>query len=172
MNRSLTNLQATDTYFHGIISGKPAVPLGRVSLDVVFGNTANFRKERIDFEVLDWKSQYHMLLGRPALARFMAIPYYAYLMMKMRGPYGIITIRGSFTRSDNYDREFHKLAEPFGKQAELTSLKETTDNDVLPMTKKAPQQMEFSTKSDTTEHQVHPTDPSKTVLVSSSLPAA
>ena len=28
----------------------------------------NFRREAIDFEVVDWKSQYHAILGRPEAA--------------------------------------------------------------------------------------------------------
>ena len=37
MNISLTNLEATDTSFHGIVPGKPEVPLGKIGLDVIFG---------------------------------------------------------------------------------------------------------------------------------------
>jgi hypothetical protein len=87
--------------------------MGRISLEVVFGSATNFHKETLDFEVVDWKSQYHAILGRPAFARFMVVPHYAYLKLKMTGPHGIITINGSFIRSDRCDREFHKLAEAF-----------------------------------------------------------
>src|SRR4051812_28961952 len=103
----------SSTTFHGIIPGKAVCPLGRISLEVVLGNESNFRKETLDFEVVDWKSQYHAILGRPAFARFMAVPHYAHLKLKMPGPHGIITINGSFVRSDRCDKEFHKLAEAF-----------------------------------------------------------
>jgi hypothetical protein len=36
----------------------------------------------------------------------------------MQGPNGIITVKGSFELSDIYDKEFHKMAQPFGKTAE------------------------------------------------------
>lgn len=52
---------------------------------------ARFRREPIWFEVVDL---YHTLLGKPALAKFMAIIHYAYLKMNMSGPKGIITIAG------------------------------------------------------------------------------
>ena len=39
-----------------------------------------------------------MLLGRPALAKFMAVPHYAYLKMKMLGTKGIITIAGDYEK--------------------------------------------------------------------------
>jgi hypothetical protein len=33
-------------------------------------------------------------LARPALSKFMAIPHYAYLVLKMTGPHVVISIRG------------------------------------------------------------------------------
>ena len=74
-------------------------PIGRIRLDVLFGDKEHFRREPIWFEVVDLSSPYHALLGRPALAKFMAVPHYAYLKMKMPGPKGIITITGCYKRS-------------------------------------------------------------------------
>src|ERR1043165_7577195 len=117
-------LKSTGTTFHGIVLGKAVYPLGKISLEFVFGSATNFRKENLDFEVVEWKSQYHAILGRPAFARFMAVPHYAYLKLKMPGPHGVITIGGSFVRSDRCDKEFHKISEAFGthkasREAEL-----------------------------------------------------
>ena len=81
---------------------------------MVFGNATNFRKETLEFEVVDWKSQYHAILGRPAFTRFMAVPHYAYVKLKMPGPHGVITVSGSFIRSDRCDKESHKISEAFG----------------------------------------------------------
>jgi hypothetical protein len=48
-------LQESDTGFHGIITTLPAYPpLDKLSLDVVFGKSDNFRKERLEFEVVNW----------------------------------------------------------------------------------------------------------------------
>src|SRR4051812_45294795 len=64
---------------------------------VVFGQLGNFRKERLEFEVVDWESHYHAILGRPVFAKFMAIPHYAYLKLKMSGNNGTtLTVHGSF----------------------------------------------------------------------------
>ncbi|XP_066358216.1 uncharacterized protein, partial [Miscanthus floridulus] len=38
--------------------------------------------------VADFESSYHTILGRPALAKFMAIPHYPYLLLNMPGPNG------------------------------------------------------------------------------------
>jgi hypothetical protein len=43
----------------------------------------------------------------------MAVPHYTYLVLKMPGPRGIITVKGSFELSDLYDKEFHKMAQNF-----------------------------------------------------------
>ena len=90
------------------------MPLGAVTLDVTFGMPHHFKKEAIDFEVVDWPSQHHAILGRPTFARFMAVPHYAYLMLKMLGPKGVITVRGDFDRSDKCDIEFSKISQYFG----------------------------------------------------------
>src|SRR3954470_16700003 len=112
----------SNTTFHGIVPGKAVYPMGRISLEVVFGDAANFCKETLDFEVVDWKSQYPAILGRPAFARFMVVPHYAYLKLKMSGPHGVITVSDSFVRSDRCDKEFHKIAEAFiGHQGSKTT---------------------------------------------------
>jgi hypothetical protein len=44
-----------------------------VVLGVTFGMNDNYRIEYIKFEVVDFDSSYHAILGRPALAKFMAV---------------------------------------------------------------------------------------------------
>jgi hypothetical protein len=100
MHISLEFLKPTDCSFHGIVPGSANYPLGRIALNVCFGNRQNYRREKLDFEVMDWPSQYHAILGRPTFSRFMAVPYYTYLVLKMPGPNGIITVKGSFELSD------------------------------------------------------------------------
>jgi hypothetical protein len=79
----MNDLLPIETSFHEIFPRKPTYPLGVIHLDVIFGNPANFRKEKIKFEVVDWPSQYHTILGRPTFARFMAVPHNAYLKLWM-----------------------------------------------------------------------------------------
>jgi hypothetical protein len=94
MRISLEFLKPTDCSFHGIVPGSANYPLGRIALDVCFSNRQNYRKKKLDFEVMDWPSQYHAILGQPAFLRFMAVPHYIYLVLKMSGPRGIITVQG------------------------------------------------------------------------------
>jgi hypothetical protein len=114
MHISLEFLKPIDCSFHGIVLASANYPLGRIALNVYFGNRKNYRREKLDFEVMDWPSQYHAILGRPAFSRFMAVPHYTYLVLKMPGPRGIITVKESFEVSDLCDREFHKMAQNFG----------------------------------------------------------
>jgi hypothetical protein len=48
---------------------------------------------------------YNTFLGWPKLSKFMAIPHYAYSVLKMPEPHGIISIRGDIKRAFNYGRE-------------------------------------------------------------------
>src|ERR1041385_8008389 len=90
------------TELHGVVPGKAATSLGVVGLEVVFGNRRNFAKHVLEFEVLDWQSQYHAILGRPAFAQFMAVPHNAYLKLKMPGSSNQINVTVTFTKSPTH----------------------------------------------------------------------
>jgi hypothetical protein len=76
--------------------GKRAELVGRVDLPVCFVTPANFRKETLTFEVIGFHGTYHAILGCPCYARFMAIPNYTYLRLKIPGPNGVITVGPSY----------------------------------------------------------------------------
>ena len=75
----------------------------------MFGNRANFRSEVLTFEV-DFLGSYHAILGWPCYAKFMAIPNYTYLKLKMPGPNGVITVSSAFSHTFTCDREHYELA--------------------------------------------------------------
>jgi hypothetical protein len=104
-------LKPTKLTFHGIVPGHSCTPMGKIQLEVMFGEKDNHRREPIWFEVVDLNSPYHALLGRPALAKFMAVPHYAYLKMKLPGPRGVITVSGYYKKSIECARASSKLAE-------------------------------------------------------------
>jgi hypothetical protein len=64
--------------FYGIVPGNAVHPLGTVVLPVIFGMRENYHTEFIKFKVVSFESSYHAILGRPALAKFMAVPHYVY----------------------------------------------------------------------------------------------
>jgi hypothetical protein len=135
MRISLEFLKPTNCSFHGIVPGSPNYPLGQIALNFCFGNRQNYKKEKLDFEVMDWPSQYHAILGRPAFSRFMTVPHYTYLVLKMLGPRGIITVKGSFELSNLCDKEFHKMAQSFGMTAEYGQLNGKTGSTTTNTTK-------------------------------------
>ena len=51
---------------------------------------SNYHIEHINFYIADFNTTYHAILGRPALAKFMAVPHYAYDAFACRslGPVG------------------------------------------------------------------------------------
>ena len=68
-------------------------------MPVTFGDPSNFRTENLTFEVVCFDGAYHAVLGRPRYAKFMAVPNYTYLKLKMSGPKGVISVGGSFQHS-------------------------------------------------------------------------
>src|ERR1041385_3575248 len=98
----------------------------------------------------------------------MEIPHYAYLKLKMPGSAGVITVNGSFIKSDNCDRDFHKVSYTFGAEQELTEIAMATDKSIFPLASRSESKeygRELKIDSDTVTHQAHPTDPEKAVCV-------
>ena len=97
--------------FHGIVPGLSCSPIGKILIDVLFGDKDHFCRESVWFEVMDLESPYHALLRRLALAKFMAVPHYAYLKMKMSSSKGILTVPGDYRKSSPCAAESSRLAE-------------------------------------------------------------
>ena len=66
--------------------------------------------EMLTFEIADFPSAYHAILGRPCYARFRVVPNYTYLKLKMLGPHGIITIGGDLQQNHLSERENYDIA--------------------------------------------------------------
>jgi hypothetical protein len=101
----LDQLRPSTTPFHGVAPGKRVQPLGQIDLPVWFGTPDNFCKETLTFEVVGFKGAYYAILGRPCYAKFMAVPNYTYLKMKMPGPKGVITVGSSIEHAFDCDVE-------------------------------------------------------------------
>jgi hypothetical protein len=50
---SLESLKPTDCSFHRIVPGGANYPLEKIELDVCFGNSSNYHREKLEFEVMD-----------------------------------------------------------------------------------------------------------------------
>jgi hypothetical protein len=93
---ALKELHESDTPFFGILSTEGEYPLGHIYMPVTFGTLENYITEFLRFEVASFYCGYNAIIGRPGLAKFMAIPHYSYMILKMPGPQGIITVRADF----------------------------------------------------------------------------
>jgi hypothetical protein len=109
MKLDITHILTKSTSpFYGIVPGNAATPLGSVVLPVTFGETReNYRTEYIKFEVADFETSYHAILDRPAVAKFMAVPHYTYLVMQ--SPAGVLSLQGDLKISFDCDTEAVEL---------------------------------------------------------------
>ena len=57
------HLKPSNMVFHGVVPGKSAYPVGKIALDVAFGDDHDSRSETLMFEVVKIQSPYHALFG-------------------------------------------------------------------------------------------------------------
>jgi hypothetical protein len=112
MKLDITHMLTKSTSpFYDIVPGNAAIPLGSVVLPVTFEETReNYRTEYINFEVTDLETSYHAILGRPAIAKFMVVPHYMYLVLKMPSPAGVLSLQGDLKTSFDCDTKAVELA--------------------------------------------------------------
>ncbi|KAI4997342.1 hypothetical protein ZWY2020_052684 [Hordeum vulgare] len=158
MGIPMSKLSESSMQFNGVVRGRKAKSLGQIALDVVFGSDKNFRKEKPTFEVVDFQSAYHAILGRLAYARFMDRPCYVYLKLKMLGPKGVITIRGNRQRAEEFLQQGSRIADQQMAILELHEYKKTTDPADLMRLKKPASESVFQSAGDTKKVSIHPTD--------------
>jgi hypothetical protein len=104
-------LTKSNTPFYGIVPGNTAIPLGSVVLPVTFGECRdNYRTEYIKFEVVDFETSHYAILGRPAIAKFMAVPHYTYLVLKVLSPVGLLSLQGDLKISHGCDTKAVEIA--------------------------------------------------------------
>jgi hypothetical protein len=167
----LAQLELSWLTFHGIVPGHSCTPMGRVWLEVLFEKKGNSRREPIWFEVVDISSPYHALLGRPALAKFMVVPHYAYLKMKLPGPRGVITVSGCFKKSLACAKASSQLAEALviaEEKRQLLHRVELTQQNVP--VRQSPVEL-FQPANDTKKILLDESDPSKFVIIGTGLSA-
>ena len=56
--------------------------------------------------MMDFPLSYHAILGWPCYAKFMAIPNYTYLKLKMPSTKGVITVEGSFKQAYYCEQDY------------------------------------------------------------------
>jgi hypothetical protein len=112
MNLDVTHMLTKSTSpFYGIVPGNSAILLGSVVLPVTFGETKeNYLTDYVKFEVADFETSYHAILGRLAIAKFMAVPHNTYLLLKMPSLAGVLSLQGDLKISHDCDTEAVEIA--------------------------------------------------------------
>jgi hypothetical protein len=90
----------------------------------------NFRTEILTFEVVGFSGTYHAILGKPAYAKFMAVPNYTYLKLKTPRPKGIIIVGPTYQRTYECDAECFQFAEATSRSERLHAEARSEDQDV------------------------------------------
>ena len=80
-----------------MVPSRASKPLGEITLPVQFGTASNYRIEHINFYIADFNTAYHAILGRPTLAKFMVVPHYAYLVLKMPSLAGVLALQANLS---------------------------------------------------------------------------
>jgi hypothetical protein len=130
-------LRPSTAQFHRVVPGIEVLLLRQIDLPVTFGDVQNFRTEILTFEVVGFSGTYHAILGRPAYAKFMAVPNYTYLKLKIRGPRGIITVGPMYQRAYECNAKCFQFTEATVQSARLHAEPRSEDQDVPESSKRA-----------------------------------
>jgi hypothetical protein len=130
-------LRPSTAPFHGVIPGIEVLPLKQIDLPITFRDVRNFRKETLTFEVVGFSGTYHAILRRSACAKFMAVPNYMYLKLKILRLRGIITVGPTYQRAYECDTECFHFAEATVWSARLHAEPRSEDQDIPESSKPA-----------------------------------
>ena len=119
---------------------------------------------------MDLESPYHALLGRPALAKFMAVSHYAYLKMKIPSSRVILTVAGDYRKSSACAAESSRLVESLVIAAEKQLLDRVVEQpDLSPDPKDSKTQGSFQPAKETKKIPLDPNHPEKFAVIGAHL---
>jgi hypothetical protein len=105
------------------------------TLKVAFSDENIYREENITFEMVPFKSTYHVIFGRSAFHSFLPRPCYIYNQLKMPGPKGIITVYGSFRKAKECEDGEAAFAEAVFFNEEFKEIHAAMDPAEMPASK-------------------------------------
>jgi hypothetical protein len=114
-------------------------------------------------------------LGRPGITKFMAIPHYAYMVLKMPGPNGVICLKGDVKHAYTVDQESCSLAnasmvaeESKRLKKEVEESKNSQESEALPTKMNERPTLERESVQKKTV-QLDPSDPAKVTYIGARL---
>ncbi|XP_020162218.1 uncharacterized protein [Aegilops tauschii subsp. strangulata] len=146
MGIPMSQLSERNMQFHGIIPGKKAKSLRQIALDVVFGDSKNFRKEKLTFEA-------HICsFHGPSMLRVSEV--------QDAGPKGVITVTGNRQRAEECLQKGSKIVDEQMAVVELEVYKKNAYPSDLSRAKKPTSEYAFQSSGETKPVHIHPEDPS------------
>jgi hypothetical protein len=89
------------------------------------------------FEVVGFSGTYHAILQRPEYMKFLVVPNYTYLKLKIPGPKGIITVGPTYQCAYECNVECFQFAEATIRFERLHAEPRSEDQDVPESSKRA-----------------------------------
>jgi hypothetical protein len=121
----LKELHESDTPFFGIVPTEGEYPLGHIYMPVTFRTPENYRTEFLRFEVANFDCGYNAIIGRPGLEKFMAIPHYTYMILK------ITTKPSAISSAQAISKPEEDLAVPTNEAQAATSMRLTEETKII-----------------------------------------
>jgi len=85
--------------------------------------------------VVDFDTAYYAILGRPALAKFMVVPHYVYLVLKIPMEQGVLTLHANVATAYDCKREGLAIADAMDLSARMEAC--ITDSKKVPVEEQA-----------------------------------
>jgi hypothetical protein len=104
--------------------------LGKIDVNVTFGQDATMRTKVITFDVVDFVYPYNAIFGRNTINKFAAVIHQSYLLMKIPTAAGVISVygsqeeaRGAERHTSVHNRQVHVIDEAEGSEVPETEQK-------------------------------------------------
>jgi hypothetical protein len=117
------DLQKAEHPLYGF-GNKRIEALGKIDVNVSFGQGATIRTEVINFDVVDFVYPYNSIFGRNTINKFAAVIHQGYLLMKIPTAAGVISVYGSQEKARRaerntsvHNRQVHVINEEEGSEA-------------------------------------------------------
>jgi hypothetical protein len=101
--------------------------LGKIDVNVTFGQDATMRTEVITFDVVEFVHPYNAIFGRNTINKFVVVIHQGYLLMKIPTAAGVISVYGSQEearraecKTSVHNRQVHVINEDEGNEATVT----------------------------------------------------
>jgi hypothetical protein len=131
----------------------------------------HFRTDYINFVVADFEGTYHAILGHPTITKFMVVPHYRYLVLKMPTENGVLTLRGNVFVAYTCEEDSFRVAKAHDLSlcmaTTMMEAKKTPPNQLEILELEAPRK--FIKSKEYKEIQLVEGDSSKTALIGSNL---